>query len=93
MNDFKSTNTSKGFTGVRVFNEKPTTVFKGTSTTESFLYMTLTEAKGKQKIADFIVSSSHCSLYYMYMHIRISAVRVHVLLPPKRFCLLCSSIM
>ena len=39
MNDFKSTNTSKGFTGVRVFNEKPTIVFNGTSTTESFLYM------------------------------------------------------
>ena len=47
MNDFKIANTSKGFTGVRVFNEKPATVFKGTSTTESFLFMILTDAKSK----------------------------------------------
>ena len=47
MNDFKIANTSKGFTGVRVLNEKPVTVFKGTSTTESFLFMILTDAKSK----------------------------------------------
>ena len=47
MNDFKLTNTSKGFTGVPVFNERSATVFHGTSTTESFLYMTLADAKSE----------------------------------------------
>lgn len=51
VNDFKSTNTSKGFTGVRVFNERPATVFHGTSTTESFLYMTLADAKSGEQLA------------------------------------------
>ena len=38
MNEFKLTNTSKGFTGVRVFNERPSIFFNGTTTTDSFLY-------------------------------------------------------
>ena len=39
----KVTNTSKGYTGVKVFNEKPATVFNGTSPTESFLYLVVTD--------------------------------------------------
>lgn len=35
--------TSNGFTGVRVFDEKVSDVFVGTSVKESFLYMTVTE--------------------------------------------------
>ena len=47
VKDFKLANTSRGFTGVRVFNERPATVFKGSSTTESFLYMILTDTKSE----------------------------------------------
>ena len=37
--------TINGFTGVRVFNEKVSDVFKGTDVTESFLYITVMEGK------------------------------------------------
>ena len=47
VKDFKMGNTSSGFTGVRVFNERPATVFNGTSSTDSFLYMVLSDAKSK----------------------------------------------
>ena len=47
MGEFKVGNSSKGFTGVRVFNKETAAVFNGTSPTQSFLYMILTDAKGK----------------------------------------------
>ena len=47
MNYFKAVNSSRGFTGVRVFNERPATIFNGTSPTDSFLYMVLTDPKSK----------------------------------------------
>jgi hypothetical protein len=51
VKDFKMGNTSSGFTGVRVFNERPATVFNGTSSTDSFLYMVLSDAKSGAQLA------------------------------------------
>ena len=47
MNNFKAVNSSRGFTGVRVFNDRPATIFNGTSPTDSFLYMVLVDPKSK----------------------------------------------
>ena len=45
--DFTATGRSKGFTGVRVFYDKTAYVFNGTSTTESFVHMILTNTESK----------------------------------------------
>ena len=44
VNSFsKSSLKSTGFTGVEVFNETMEDIFKGTTATESFLYITVTD--------------------------------------------------
>ena len=47
MKDFTTTGRSKGFTSVRVFYDKTAYVFNGTSTTESFVHMILTNTESK----------------------------------------------
>ena len=51
-----------GFSGVRVFNEKPATVFNGTSPTDAFLYMIVTDTTSEWKYT-YIYTYTNCLLY------------------------------
>ena len=69
VNTFSKSNLkSTGFTGVEVFNETMEDIFKGTTATESFLYITVTSTDGKlisklifANIIEFVVPSFSCS--------------------------------
>ena len=48
VNSFSKSNLkSNGFTGVEVFNETMEDIFKGTTATESFLHITVTDGNHK----------------------------------------------
>ncbi len=60
MNHFEITDLSnKGFTGVKVFDEKMDTVFKGTSPQETFLLLTVTGEDNSGKTAGHEIISPH----------------------------------
>ena len=50
-----------GFSGVRVFNEKPATVFNGTSPTDAFLYMIVTDTTSEWKYT-YVYTYTNCLL-------------------------------
>ena len=81
MNSFKRQGLkSEGFTGVQVWTEKLETIFKGSSTTEGFLYMTITSTGSPG-----IMCEHYFSLIVLHAHVLVMIFHAN--------CMLCTLIL